>query len=426
MTRRMRAARLGLLLAALATIAAACGSSSSKTTKTAAPSSTASAKTASCNSPGVTPTTITVGELGPLAGPVAPSFASIFAGFQARIDELNAAGGIDGRKVVIVSANDGGLDPTQNLTAAKELVEQQHVFAVMEATDIDEGSGAYLNQAGVPVVGYNVSNTWGMYPNMFGYSGSNSPKPEPKTTDGLFLKSQGVTKLAIVGINNPASVTAAQEEAASAKAEGVDVVLDNTSGTVTTSVWTAQAQQVAASGAQAVYAPVTSYQSFPLYAAIQQAGAHLKFMLFPQGYGLDVAKQIGPGANGAVFSIDFVPFGSPLGGPGQSEALAAFKKYVPNVPVTDQLVDGYLSGDMLIKGLEVAGSCPTQSAFITNLRNVTHYTAGGFFNPPLDLKTTFGQPYGLCFHYVKIVNGQLVNLNNGAAICGKPLPASSS
>lgn len=398
-------------LGLLAILASACSSTTKSSAK--APASTRS--TSSCTATGVTSSSIKIGELGPLAGPAAPEFSPFFSGFKAWVDNANATGGVDGRKILVVGANDGGITPTQNLTAAQELVEQQHVYAVDEASDIDEGSGSYLHQGGIPVMGYNISNTWGQFDNMFGYSGNNSAQPEPKTTDGKFLRMEGIKKLAIIGVSVPASVTAAQEEAASAKVAGVDVVLDNTSASVINSVWTVQAQQVKTSGAQAVYTPMTVAQALPLYTAIQQTGDHLKFILLPQGYGLSVANQLGAAGNGMVFSINFNPIGT---NPSQQYVIKALEKYEPGVPVTDMEIDGFLSGSMLREGLDLSGNCPSRKTLISKLRKVTNYDPHGFFTPPINLATSFGEPYGMCYHYVQIQSGKLVDLNNNHPVCG--------
>jgi ABC-type branched-subunit amino acid transport system substrate-binding protein len=153
--------------------------------------------------------------------------------------------------------------------------------------------------------------------------------------------------------------------------------------------------------------------------ALHKVGVHPRVVLLPAGYGQATLKQLGASANGLSFSTDFVPFQA-SNDKAHRQAKAAFKKYAPGTAISDTLVDGYLSAQMLIKGLKLAGAdCPSQKAFIHKLRNVTSYTAGGFFDPPINLKTTFGKPYGLCFHFTEVRHQKFVPLNHGDATCGK-------
>ncbi len=60
--------------------------------------------------------------------------------------------------------------------------------------------------------------------------------------------------------------------------------------------------------------------------------------------------------------------------------------------VTSQIsMVSWLSAGTLIKGLEVAGRCPTQANFIKKLRAVKGFDAGGLIQP-VDFKPAFGKP----------------------------------
>jgi branched-chain amino acid transport system substrate-binding protein len=56
-----------------------------------------------------------------------PSFTEPYRkGWQMAVDEVNLAGGIDGKKLVVVSKDDAG-KPAEAVTAANELVSRDHV-----------------------------------------------------------------------------------------------------------------------------------------------------------------------------------------------------------------------------------------------------------------------------------------------------------
>jgi branched-chain amino acid transport system substrate-binding protein len=79
--------------------------------------------------PGITPDVITIGAFGPVTGPAAYIGLAGRDGANLAIKEINAAGGINGRKLSMVFEDDGH-SPTKALAAAKKLIDQDHVFMI--------------------------------------------------------------------------------------------------------------------------------------------------------------------------------------------------------------------------------------------------------------------------------------------------------
>jgi branched-chain amino acid transport system substrate-binding protein len=82
---------------------------------------------------------------------------AVFSGTQKVIEawasDVNANGGINGSPVEVTAKDDGG-DPAKALQAAKELVEDDEVIAIVGNTSLADASWAeYVSKAGVPVVG---------------------------------------------------------------------------------------------------------------------------------------------------------------------------------------------------------------------------------------------------------------------------------
>ena len=86
---------------------------------------------------GVTSDTITIGAFGPITGPAAYIGMAGRDGMNLAIKEINAAGGVNGRKIVAIFEDDSH-SPTRALAAVKKLVEQDKVFAIF----CDAGSNA--------------------------------------------------------------------------------------------------------------------------------------------------------------------------------------------------------------------------------------------------------------------------------------------
>lgn len=84
---------------------------------------------ARADEPGVTPDSITIGAFGPITGPAAYIGLAGRDGATLAIKEINASGGINGRKLSMIFEDDGH-SPTKALAAVKKLIDQDHVFMI--------------------------------------------------------------------------------------------------------------------------------------------------------------------------------------------------------------------------------------------------------------------------------------------------------
>lgn len=78
---------------------------------------------------GVTDKEIKIGMANALSGPAAGLGTHLRAGAKAYFDAVNAAGGVGGRTLTLVSADDG-YEPEKTAAATKKLIEQDKVFAL--------------------------------------------------------------------------------------------------------------------------------------------------------------------------------------------------------------------------------------------------------------------------------------------------------
>jgi branched-chain amino acid transport system substrate-binding protein len=78
---------------------------------------------------GVTDTEILIGEIAPLTGPASVGSIALSLGTKMAIAEVNAAGGINGRKIRLISEDDGYV-VTRAVQAARKLITSDKVFAL--------------------------------------------------------------------------------------------------------------------------------------------------------------------------------------------------------------------------------------------------------------------------------------------------------
>ena len=91
------------------------------------------AHTASAQTPGVSDNEILIGEVLMLSGPAAFIGKSAYAGSKLAAAEINAAGGINGRKLRVLYEDDGYV-PARSVSAMRKLIDVDRVFAVTGTT----------------------------------------------------------------------------------------------------------------------------------------------------------------------------------------------------------------------------------------------------------------------------------------------------
>ena len=109
--------------------------------------------------PGVTPTTITLGATIPITGPAA-AYASVGRGADAYFKYVNSKGGVLGRKIVF-KYEDDEFDVAKTVLLTRQLVEQDDVLAIFDSVGTEHALAVrpYLNDRKVPqlFVGSGVS-----------------------------------------------------------------------------------------------------------------------------------------------------------------------------------------------------------------------------------------------------------------------------
>jgi branched-chain amino acid transport system substrate-binding protein len=403
-------------VAALAFLAA-CSSSGGSSTAASGTGANSSAG-GSCTSPGVTANGIKVGVLTTLSGAFAVDHAGFLAGVKARIALQNADGGVDGRQIDLVSADDGSSVPTATV-AAQGLVQSNGVFGIITDTSVGSGAFPFLQQNNVPVVdGLADDPSTATDRNEISPTGANTPA-FGTTTIAKFAQQQGVTNLAVLSINVPDAIINGNAIAAGAKAVGLkvgDIVDDIPIGTFDA---TSLALHLKALGINGVTMQGDLLSQESVYGALKQQGVTLKSFTGTQVYSTS-AQAAASTMAGAVSALDYTPpFGS--GTPGIKRLEAAVEKYEHVSPYLSLLPFGWIGADAMIDGLQKAGNCPTQTSFIDRMRADGSYNAGGLISPPTSFRPGLlpnGTPTSpLCQYFPQLnANGTYTDLGK---VCGK-------
>ncbi|ONH30830.1 ABC transporter substrate-binding protein [Pseudofrankia asymbiotica] len=408
-SRLIRAATLAVSASGLAASLTACGNGG------------ASAADGACSAtvPGITPTEVKAGMVWNDSGPGAAALRAFRAGVDARLRVANDEdGGAYGRKITYAWRDDAG-DPALNVPMVQELLDQEKIFGLIYAPGGGRDSAKLLQERNIPVTGLGSDPVWLGINNMFSwyYSGDGS-----STTWGKYVQQQGGTRAAIFSTAQTGSNTDfAAQISASLKANNVKIVRTFYTGEITS--YQTLAQQIKADNIDAltgVLLPDTAAKLLPELAKIGVTlGGSLKVAVMPLGYDGSNLAQFGAALGGvSIFTIT-QPF--ELNTAGQQTFKQAMSSYSPEIqpPTQDTAVDGWISADLFIRGLQAAGPCPTRESFISGLRAVRNYDAAGMGpDASNDLSTNFRET-STCYYGIKVSpDGSRFQPTSPTAMCG--------
>jgi ABC-type branched-subunit amino acid transport system substrate-binding protein len=185
---------------------------------------------------GVTANSITIGIVNSVTSPLgSDTFTGPLYGAQAFFRALDAAGGLHGRTVRVVTCDDGG-SGIGNQSCVHQLIDQDAVFAFTAGSVLDYAGASYVSSKGVPDVGSEpVGTAYDQYPHLYGIYGSNEPRDgssvgwngtQYQTTEvyRYFRQHLGADRAAVISYNQADSARYAAQLVQGLKAEGYSVL----------------------------------------------------------------------------------------------------------------------------------------------------------------------------------------------------------
>ncbi|CAJ62443.1 MULTISPECIES: ABC transporter substrate-binding protein [Frankia] len=368
-----------------------------------------------CDAPGVTKDAIRIGVVYPDTGAVSGPLQAARAGIDARLGAINAKGGVNGRKIVYEWRDDQGT-PTANAIAARDLVEHQQVFGLIESTIAASGSAQYLSDQGVPVTGLAAEGVWSKYRNMFSFSYTTGAAVD---TYGTFVKSRGgsrsvLLQTALSGGVSDVGTKLVQSMTAAGVSDGGTVSYTPGADNPTTI-----AQRVVDSGADTLLAITDTDALVQVLAQLRASGHAPKVVMAVNGYDAGLLKRYGAAMAGVTVPLFYRPFES--SGPAIAAYVDAMNRFAPQIdqPQQDIPLMSYIQTDMFIRGLEEAGDCPTRQGFIDGLRAVTNYDAEGLIQP-IDIAHGQGRQT-TCYAFVQVNDAGTAFDVVKEQLCGKEI-----
>jgi len=384
------------------------------------------------DSTGVTAKAIKIGYIFSKAGAAGSTFENAGNGFDARIKAQNAKGGVNGRKIAVTTVDDSGA--TNNLVAAQALVQNDKVFAVVNNSPFAFLSYRFLLDNGVPMLGGGYDgNEYGQPGNekLISILGNSAPVYAPQYTPGFvqLMKKKGATKVGTVSYGASASSTASAKnlQKYAVPAAGLDPAYTNTTVDFGTTDVGPLVLGMKNAGVDAAYLPLVLSTNLAIIQTAAQNNLNFKLAVLATGYGQSLLDQ--PAAKSIGPEVLFAQVWAPV-----ELKTAATKQFVSDVTkytsfrgVPDfGVYTGYLTADLLIKGLQAAGKNPTRDGYITATKGLNTWDAAGLGCQPVDVSAQgFGTaPKTACSWYLQIKNGKFVPYPNNKSISGKLIEAS--
>ena len=325
-------------------------------------------------SQGVTADTILIGQSAALSGPAEQLGKEMKSGAEAYFEAVNKNGGINGRKIKLVSLDDG-YEPDKAAANTKKLITETKVLALFGYVGTPTSNAALpiFTEAKVPFIGaftgaQSLREPFNRY--IFNVRASYFDETEQIVAH---LVLQGITKIAVFYQNDAYGKAGLAGVERAMKKRMLEIVETGTVERNTTDV-TAAVSKLAKSGASAVVM-ISAYRSCAAFIkAMRLAGGLQQFWNVSFVGSKALARELGEEGRGVQIS-QVVPF-------PWSDVTPVVREYQKQIGTPDKYsftsLEGYLAAKVLVEGLRRAGKTPTRESLVDALAGMGRTDLGGF------------------------------------------------
>ena len=366
-------------------------------------------------SPGVTSTSVNVASLGTLSGSLAADFAAMVPGVRAYFSALNAAGGINGRKINLTYTLDDTANPSQFSALAHDLTDQDHAFAAVGVSSPFFAPN-FLVENCVPTYGYNVTGNWQGPPNLFAPDGSTLFLPQVATQLAFLMKKYKLHSFATIAYGVAASSNTCSTVNQYMKLGGYTQAYSDLSVQIGGNV-APDVQRMKSAGVQMIMSCMDVNGNINLARSVQQYGMKVK-QLWENGSDQGVIDQYAGLLQGIIFEIGHVPFtASTSFYPGLKQYLRTMNKYAPKYTYDELAAQGCAAAALFAQGVKMAGSNLTQANVVKQDNLITAFNANGFYAVTNWTVAHTSAPGPFCGAYIQVQGKRLVPIfGNGSQV----------
>lgn len=317
---------------------------------------------------------ILIGRSTALSGGMAPFLSPIHEGQDAAIEDANAKGGISGRKIRLVTLDDG-FDPRRTLENAKQLSEKDGVLALFGVSGTSQVIALlpYLAQAKLPLISVYTGSPAiraQQHPYLFTTRASYADELVKIVRNLVAVQT---SRIAVAYENNDFGKLLLPLVEKTIAAEGATLAGSHALASSGDDANNA-AEALAAQKPQAVLL-VAAGPSVVAYVRANRAHLGVPIYTLSLGAGTAVLKALGDDARGLAVART---------GPSPSKpTIALTRDFQASMKRHDKPVDydrytGYMDARVLIEGLRAAGPSVTRASLVQAMEGLGTVDLGGF------------------------------------------------
>lgn len=330
---------------------------------------------------GVTKNEIVLGMHTDLSGPAATYGVSSSNAVKMRFDDLNAAGGINGRKIKLI-VEDTQYQVPRAVQAGNKLINRDNVFAIVAGLGTPMNNALFKDQfeAGVPNL-FPLSAARSMYEpfNKLKFYGAASYVDQVRAGITYLVTQKGKKNLCVMYQDTDFGkevLDGAQLQAEKLKIRIVETVTHKP----TDQDFTAQITKLKSAGCDLVAMGTIVRDSIVPYATARKIGwTDVDFIGSAAAYDLFVAGAQGGVTEGFyAMGLTDMPYRDKLSPPAQ----AWFDKYKERFKADPNIgaVYGHVAADLTVVALQKAGQNLTTDSFVKGMESIQNYK--DIFNGP--------------------------------------------
>lgn len=342
---------------------------------------------AQAQTPGVTDSEIRIGTWGPQSGPAA-AWGTVTVAIDAYFQYINDNGGVNGRKLVLVSRDDG-YDPARSVAAARELIDRENVFAFVAGIGTANGLAVMpiVQREGIPWISPSTgSGEFAKQSNGLVFATYTNYEVESSLMTRYAVEDLGNSRIAVFYQNDGyggEGLAGVKAEVERLKAAGFTVsIVDEVSYERGESNMAVQALRMKGGDADAVVMYSTPAAAASLVNEFQKLEYSPRILA--SSTLLDLSLLANPGMQGALLAT-FLRLPTPVIGEGNGDPIAdnllfnVVVKYAPEAAKDPfRALAGIGFAQPLVEGLMAAGPDLSRESFLAAMTNIQDYNTGMF------------------------------------------------
>lgn len=324
--------------------------------------------------PGIGKSTIRIGQSAGVSGPVAGSVKEQIAGAQVYLNHVNANGGVAGRKIELLTYDDG-FDAKRTPDNVRKLIGEDKVFALfmVRGTPQNESILPIIGAEKVPLIAP-LTGAITLHRPVNRYVFNVRAKYQDEVARAInHLATSGMSRIAIFYANDGFGQDVFEGFNTALQARGVQPagaasfnrpMGDISQGVATVNKANPQAVMVIGSGSEAAR----------IIREMKKAGSAAQFVTLSNNAADSFIKELGDDGKGLIIT-QVVPGmnSSQMSIASEYRGMAKAQKVEPS----NAGMEGFMSAKVLVEGLRRAGPEPTREKLIASLENLRDYDLGG-------------------------------------------------